>query len=84
MRWKKKIKTQPAIGTTRLIKKFAWFPTECYGYSYHNHTWTDFVIWLESYWETQEYVLRKKTINGSHGSVICQVPEWITVKRVYA
>lgn len=77
MRWIKKTKTSPAIGETRFIKKFAWFPTEC---DWSDDTWT---IWLERYWITQEYRLRKKTIVGRHTTVSYEVPEWVTVKKHY-
>ena len=39
-------KLDPVIGETRVIEKFAWFPTIVVGY----------IIWMEKYYIFQEYI----------------------------
>jgi hypothetical protein len=46
MRWKKKVIYSPVIGDTRIVNRFAWFPTVV----------DEYVIWLESYIVIEKYI----------------------------
>jgi hypothetical protein len=59
MKWK-----LPELGESKIIKKFAWFPTEVDGHS----------VWLECYW-TREVFMRVEEL-AAFGSLVHK--KWVT------
>jgi hypothetical protein len=51
MKWEITHKTEPELGETRFLTKFAWLPTVVIS----KITMTDHIIWFELYIEEQEY-----------------------------
>ena len=50
MRW-----AQPKIGSSRVKKRFAWFPRKIYLNNSESLYPEHVTIWLETYWEHQVY-----------------------------
>ncbi len=71
MKWKT-TRYVPKENDTRIVRKFAFLPTECNG---------GYTVWLETYDSMQKYKVKSRF---SHlGRFIVKESKWVETERIY-
>jgi hypothetical protein len=73
MKWE--IPQKAELGDTRIVEKFAYFPTDCAGNCNDFGKWTRYKVWLEHYTQLQKYQ-KVMQFDDNHGYY---TKEWMKV-----